>query len=91
MSKTHLVVVKEDYRGHCAAFAEDLENNVDILSTSGVNFGGVYDKPEAQQQYRTWRPYALKHIYIFSTKKEQKQVTEELNDYYKDHKMYIFN
>lgn len=75
----HIVTIKEDYRGRQAAFIDDIEPGVDILSSSGVVYGGVYDNPGAPKHLRTWRPYTIKKIYIFNTKKEQKQVFNDFN------------
>ena len=78
--KIHVVTIKEDYRGRQAAFIDDIEDGVDILSSLGANYGGVYDNPGAPQHLRTWRPYIIKRIYTFNTKKEQQQVFEDFNN-----------
>ena len=78
--KLHIVTIKEDYRGRQAAFYDDVDPGVDILSSSGVVYGGVYDSPGIPKHLRMWRPYIVKKIYIFNTKKEQMQVFRDFNE-----------
>lgn len=88
--KIHLVTIKEDYRGRQAAFIDDIENGVNILSPSGVNYGGVYDNTDSGTLQRKWRPYTIKKIYIFKTKKEQEQVFKDFNNTFRSNHQSIW-